>query len=152
MKKRTVFIIVVGLVLVMAASVFAGPKEDSQALVESAAAMVKEKGFDATLEAINDKNGPFFKGDLYIFVGKLEKPELILHPVAPQLVGKDMSKMKDVKGKFFFVEFMNTAKDPGQGWVEYYWPKPGEKTASPKDTFIMRVPGEEAWFACGYYK
>ena len=105
MKKRTLFIIVVGLVLVMAASVFAGPKEDSQALVESAVAMVKEKGFEATLEAIKDKNGPFFKGDLYIFVGKLDKPELILHPVNPKLEGRDMSKMKDVKGKFFFVEF-----------------------------------------------
>lgn len=152
MKKVLIPIFVVILTMVFAVGAFAGMKEDAQALVESAVAMVKDKGLDATLTAIKDKSGPFIKGDLYIFVGKLDKVEIIVHPINPKLEGRDMSKMKDVKGKYFFMEFVNKAKDPGTGWVEYHWPKPGEKKPSPKDTYIMRVPGEEVWFGCGYYK
>ena len=99
-----------------------------------------------------DKNGPFVKGDLYVFAGSTDKAELIAHPLAPQLMGKDMSQMKDVNGKFFQMEFMNVAKDPGQGWVEYSWPKPGTTEPAPKDTFIMKVPDNNVWFGCGYYK
>ena len=151
---RRVFIgfVVIAISLVMALPAMAGPREDAKALIEAAVAMVKDKGLDSTIAAIRDKSGPFFKGELYIFVGKLDKPMLTVHPVKPALEGRDMTKMKDVKGKYFFVEFMNTAKDPGSGWVEYYWPKPNEKKASPKDTYVMRVPGQELWFACGYYK
>lgn len=150
----TLTVVAVALVcLAFAGAALAGQKEDAKALVESAVAMVKDKGFDATLAAIKDKNGPFVKGDLYIFAGSTQKPELIVHPMSPQLVGKDMSKMKDATGKFFFVEFMNTANNPaGQGWVDYQWPKPGAKTASPKDAYIMKVPGQNAWFGCGFYK
>jgi cytochrome c len=135
-----------------AGTAMADKKADAKALVEAGIAMAKEKGYDAALAAVKDKNGPFVKGDLYIFAGSTEKPELIAHPIKPTLVGKNMAKMKDVKGKFFFVEFMNTAKGPGQGWVEYWWPKPGEKKASPKDTYVMKVPGQPVWFACGFYK
>jgi cytochrome c len=140
------------LCLAFAGTAMADKKADAKALVEAGIAMAKEKGYDAALAAVKDKNGPFVKGDLYIFAGSTEKPELVAHPIKPTLVGKNLGKMKDVKGKFFFVEFMNTAKSPGQGWVEYYWPKPGEKKPSPKDTYIMRVPGQNVWFGCGYYK
>lgn len=152
MRRCLLGIVVLALSCLMALPALAGPREDAKALVEGAAAMVKEKGLEATVAAIRDKSGPFMKGELYIFVGKLDTPMLTVHPIKPALEGKDLTKMKDVKGKYFFVEFMNTAKTKGSGWVEYYWPKPGEKTASPKDTFIMRVPDNELWFACGYYK
>ena len=152
MRKITVFFLAAIFCLSLAGAALAGPREDCQALVESAIAMVKEKGLEPTLEAIKDKNGPFVKGDLYVFAGSTDKAELIAHPLAPQLMGKDMSQMKDVNGKFFQMEFMNMAKDPGQGWVEYAWPKPGSTEPSPKDTFIMKVPDNNVWFGCGYYK
>ncbi len=149
----TLTVVAVALVCVAFAGVaLAGQKEDAKALVEAAVAMVKAKGVDATLAAVKDKNGPFVKGSLYVFAGSTDKVELLAHPINPALVGKNMSKMKDVKGKYFFVEFMNMAKGPGAGWVEYYWPKPGEKKASAKDTFVMRAPGQNVWFAAGFYK
>jgi cytochrome c len=153
--KRFWALTIVAVMLVsfaFAGTALADKKADAKALVESAVAMAKEKGLDATLAAIKDKKGPFVKGDLYIFAGSTEKTELIAHPIAPQIVGKNQAKMRDVKGKYFFVEMMNTAKGPGQGWVEYWWPKPGEKKASAKEAYIMRVPNQKAWFACGFYK
>ena len=152
MKKTLVILAMLGLVLALCLPAQAGQREDSEALVKAALAMAKDKGLDATLAAVKDPKGPFVKGPLYIFAGKVSEPGLVAHPIKPALVGKNLAKMKDVKGKFFFVEFMNIAKNPGQGWVEYWWPKPGEKKASPKDTYVARVPGQAIWFACGYYK
>jgi hypothetical protein len=31
------------------------------------------------------------------------------------------------------------------------WPKPGTKEDSLKKTFVMRVPGQSAYIAAGYY-
>lgn len=135
-----------------AGAALADQKADAKALVDSAIAMAKEKGLEATLKAIDDPKGPFIKGDLYIFAGPLDKTTLNGHPYKPQLKGKDMTRFKDVQGKFFFIEFVNVAKDPGEGWVTYMWPKPGEKKPSPKNTFIKRVPGENEYFGCGYYE
>jgi signal transduction histidine kinase len=154
MKRHWLLIVVAMALLCLAltSSALAGQKEDAKALVEAAVAMVKAKGLDATMAAVKDKKGPFVKGNLYIFAGSTEKVELVAHPINPALVGKNMGKMKDVKGKYFFVEFMNTAKSPGKGWVSYWWPKPGEKKPSLKDTYVMKVPDHPVWFACGYYK
>jgi signal transduction histidine kinase len=154
MKRKWMFLAAAVSVasLLLAGPVLAGKKEDAKALVNQAVAMAEKQGVDAAVEAVKDKNGPFVKDDLYVFAGTTKKVELIAHPIKPVLVGKDMGKMKDVKGKYFFVEFMNTAKGPGEGWVEYWWAKPGEKKPSPKNTYVKRVPGEEVWFAAGYYK
>jgi cytochrome c len=125
---------------------------DAKALVQKGVAMVKSKGLDATIKAIGDPKGPFVKGDLYLFAGALDKVTLLAHPLAAQkLVGPDLSKMKDSKANFFFVKFKEVAQKPGSGWVEYMWPKPGAKEDSLKKTFVMRVPGQQAYIAAGYY-
>ncbi|MFH1058533.1 MAG: cache domain-containing protein [Pseudomonadota bacterium] len=125
--------------------------EEAKATVDKALAMVKEKGLDPTLAAIGDKNGPFVKGDLYIFVGDIDKVANVVHPINPNLVGKDFRAVKDVNGKLFYLDFVNAAKK-GSGWVEYAWPKPGEKAPSTKRSYIARVPDTTLFFACGFYK
>jgi hypothetical protein len=130
----------------------ADDEADTKALVEKGVAMVKEKGLEATLKAIGDKQGPFVKGELYLFAGSLDKITLLAHPLAAEkLVGPDLSQMKDSKGSFFFIKFKETAEKPGSGWVEYMWPKPGAKEDSLKKTFVMKVPDQKAYIAAGYY-
>ena len=118
---------------------------DAKALVHKAVAMVKEKGLDATLEAINDLKGPFVKDDLYIFAMSLDNKRLAAgSPVNQPLLGT-------VANASFNLRMAEIAKGPGEGWVEYTWPKPNEKGPSPKKAYIMRVPGYDAYFGCGYY-
>lgn len=125
---------------------------DTKALVEQGVAMVKDKGLDATLKAIGDPKGPFVKGDLYLFAGSLDKVTATAHPfAADKLVGPDLTNLKDPKGNQFFIKFKEVAASPGSGWVEYWWPKPNEKEPSLKKTFIMRVPGQNAYIGAGYY-
>lgn len=152
MKKGIVLAVIMALVLSFAGAALAAPADDAQALVKKAVAMAKEKGIDETLKVVADKNGALVNGEFYIFAVDMGKLTLSAHPMAPQLVGKDQSGMKDVKGKMFFVEFVNLAKNPGSGWVDYYWPKPGDKTPVLKSTYIERVPGTDIMFGCGFYK
>ncbi len=152
MKNILVFALVLGLSLMCIGIAAADDAADTKALVEKGVAVVKEKGLDATLKAMGDPKGPFVKGDLYLFAGALDKVTLLAHPLAAaKLVGPDLSKMKDSKGNFFFIKFKEVAENPGSGWVEYMWPKPGAKEDSLKKTFVMRIPGQKAYIAAGYY-
>ena len=65
---------------------------------------------------------------------------------------KDGNILKDVNGKMFFAEFVNVAKDKGEGWVDYMWPKPGDKTPVPKVTYVYKVPDFPVAVAAGIYE
>ncbi|MBI5524320.1 MAG: cache domain-containing protein [Desulfarculus sp.] len=154
MKRRwlPVLILVLALTLAWGSQASAATADEAKAMVQKAIAMAKEKGLDETFKAIRDKNGPFFKGELYIFVNDMDKNITLVHPDKPQMEGKDMSGIKDVKGKMFFLEFTRVAKEQGSGWVDYYWAKPGEKDPVLKSTYVERVPGGNVYFGCGFYK
>ncbi len=125
-------------------------KEECMAKVKEAVAMVKEAGLDATLAKINDPQGPFQWKDTYVFAYNLDGM-MIAHP-NPKLVGKTLIDLKDTNGKMYVAEFMSVAKTSGEGWVSYTWPKPGEKEASPKVTYVYRVPGENVAIFAGIYE
>ena len=152
MRKLLALLMALILGLVCAGLAVADDAADTKALVENGVAMAKEKGLEPTLKAIGDPKGPFVKGDLYLFAGSLDKVTATAHPfAADKLVGPDLTNLKDSKGSQFFIKFKEIAEKPGSGWVEYWWPKPGEKEPSLKKTFIMRVPGQDAYIAAGYY-
>lgn len=69
-------------------------------------------------------------------------PRMVMHPVKPELDGKDLSSIQDKRGKNLFVEFVNVVKKDGEGFVEYYWPKPGEAEPVQK---ISYVKGFKDW-------
>jgi len=48
-----------------------------------------------------------------------------MHPYKPKLDGKDLSGIKDPNNKKLFVAFAEKVKAEGQGFVDYFWPKPG---------------------------
>jgi len=146
MKQATLLAGIILLCLVIAIPVAnAGRQEEAKALVEKAVAMVKEKGMDATLKAINDRKGPFVKGDLYIFALTLELKVLATgSPYSKPLLGT-------VSKTSFAPKLVEIAKKQGSGWLEYSYPKPNEKEPSPKKSYIMRLPGKDVFFGCGYY-
>jgi cytochrome c len=125
-------------------------KEECVAKVKEAVAMVKTEGLEATIAKINDPKGPFQWKDTYVFCYKLDGT-MLAHP-NPKLVGQSLMGLKDTNGKMYVAEFISTAKSPGEGWVSYTWPKPGEKEASPKVTFVMRVPDQDAAMFAGIYE
>ncbi|WP_136513776.1 cache domain-containing protein [Geomonas edaphica] len=61
---------------------------------------------------------------------------MIMHPIKPELDGKDQGGSKDSKGKAIFVEMANVAKSKGAGIVEYLWPKPGSTIPVQKLSYV----------------
>ncbi|TSK08662.1 MAG: HAMP domain-containing protein [Geobacter sp.] len=61
---------------------------------------------------------------------------MIMHPIKPELDGKDQSGSKDSSGKAIFMEMANVAKSKGAGIVEYLWPKPGSTIPVQKLSYV----------------
>ena len=80
-----------------------------------------------------------YHGKNYIWINDMH-PRMIMHPIKPQLDGKDLSNFKDIKGNYLFDDMVKVCKEKGQGMVSYYWPKPGEKVAKLKVSYVILIP------------
>jgi signal transduction histidine kinase len=117
-----------------------------KAKVEKAAEYLSQKG-EAGLPEFSDTSSKWAQTP-YIFVYDL-KGNIIAHGAKPKLVGKNLMGLKDVKGNMFAAEFVAVAKDPGQGWVEYWWPQKGSNEPQQKVSYIKRVPGQDMLVGAG---
>ena len=61
---------------------------------------------------------------------------MVMHPVTPELNGKDLSTIKDPNGKPLFAEMEKAVARDGEGYVEYVWNKPGSKEPQPKLSYV----------------
>ena len=75
-----------------------------------------------------------YHGNEYFWINDL-RPNMIMHPMKPEMDGKDLSGDKDPNGKFIFVEFAKVAKDKGEGFVDYMWPNPMKPNL--RQSFLM---------------
>jgi methyl-accepting chemotaxis protein len=76
-----------------------------------------------------------YAGDNYFWINDLH-PRIVMHPIKPQLNGRDATAMKDPNGKALFVEFAKVARNSGSGFVDYMWPKPGFEKPVEKTSFV----------------
>ncbi|BFU78984.1 methyl-accepting chemotaxis protein [Arcobacter sp. 15-2] len=73
--------------------------------------------------------------DGYFWINDLNL-KMIMHPVATNLNGKNLSNIKDPNGKYVFVEMVNLAKKQGDGLIEYVWEKPGIAEPQSKYSYV----------------
>jgi len=80
-----------------------------------------------------------YEGSNYFWIND-EHPTMVVHPMKPELDGKDLSDFKDPNGKAIFVEFVQAAKASEGDFVYYLWPKPGQDKNQPvaKLSFVKR--------------
>jgi methyl-accepting chemotaxis protein len=76
-----------------------------------------------------------YEGNEYIWINDMT-PAMVMHPIKPELDGKDLSKNADPSGKLLFVAFVDTVKAKGEGFVDYLWPKPGFEKPVPKISYV----------------
>ncbi|HRY29372.1 MAG TPA: methyl-accepting chemotaxis protein [Elusimicrobiota bacterium] len=76
-----------------------------------------------------------YEGDNYFWIND-SFPRMIVHPIKPELDGKDQTDYKDPNGKQLFVEFAKVCKQSGEGFVDYEWPKPGFSKPQPKISYV----------------
>lgn len=103
----------------------------------------KAKSGELTLEeaqkrAIESVKQIRYQGSEYFWINDLE-PKMIMHPIRPELDGKNLADQKDPNGKALFVEFANVAKEKGEGVVAYQWAKPGASRPVDKISCVKLV-------------
>jgi hypothetical protein len=107
------------------------------AKVNEACALLAKEG-PAAFPKFNGKGSPFIYEGTYVVVDTLNEGEVLVHALQPGMVGKKLMGLKDVKGKRFFAIMSDLAKEKGEGWVEYYWPKPGTEEVVRKISFVKK--------------
>ena len=76
-----------------------------------------------------------YEGENYFWINDTH-PTMVMHPIKPELDGKDLTSLKDSTGKAMFVEMVDAAKTPGGNFVFYLWPKPGQDEPVQKLSFV----------------
>ena len=77
----------------------------------------KEQALSIIASMRYDTNNYFWVNDF--------TPTMVMHPIKPQLNGKNVAGVKDTDGKTLFVDMVNITKAKGEGFVYYKWAKPG---------------------------
>jgi cytochrome c len=154
MKKATSCLIILASILFLVGSAWAdkATPDEVVAKCQAAAKLIQDKGIDAGVKSIGDKNGPFVWKDTYVFLMNMDG-KMLAHPIKPALTEKEtLVNVKDTAGKPLFLEFIELANNKGRGWVDYMWPKPGQDDPVAKSSYIYRVPGTQYIVGAGIYQ
>ena len=112
--------------------------EVAYTLVASYEAKVKSgelKLEEAQKRAIASVKTLRYEGNEYYFINDVNGI-MVMHAMKQELDGKNVMGEKDSDGKLMFREMVDVCKSKGEGFVDYYWPKPNETKPSPKLTFV----------------
>ncbi|MCX8043709.1 MAG: methyl-accepting chemotaxis protein [Desulfobacterota bacterium] len=61
---------------------------------------------------------------------------MIMHPYKSELEGQDMSSYSDTYGTTMYREMAELCRTQGQGYVQYWWPKPGGSMPKKKMSYV----------------
>lgn len=152
---QKLFIALVLSMLVFSSSpAIAGEKATTEECIEKtheAAAIINARGLEEAIKLIGDPKGPFVWKDSYVFLMDM-KGKMLAHPMKPELTRYEHVLFEtDATDKAIFVHFVNLAREHGEGWVDYRWPKPGKKSPSKKVTYIYKVPSKDLLVGAGVY-
>lgn len=90
---------------------------------------------DAQHAAIEQVRSLRYSGNEYFFISDLQ-PRAVMHPIKPELEGKDVGDIKDPTGKRVFVDLANVTKANGAGFVDTC----GRNQAHPSPCRNCRMP------------
>ena len=85
--------------------------------------------------------GMRYEGNEYFWVNDMH-PRMVMHPIKPELDGKELGAMKDPNGFALFNAFVEKVRKDGKGFVNYQWPKPGNEKPVDKMSYVT---GFEPW-------
>jgi cytochrome c len=143
----------VSIFLVATSSVSAEDKATPREVIQKvreAVAFLNSEGETGLLE-FAAPDGRWVWKNSYVWVVKCGEMKDVAHPINPQLAGRNFAGLKDTKGQFYLVKMCEVAGQVNGGWVEYWWPKAGDKDPSRKVAFILQVPNSPYQVAASIY-
>ena len=143
MRTTSLRATIVAVVFISAATFAAAPEPESphakevRALVDRAARVIDNKGREAFPE-FKKRGGEWYKGDTYLFVADM-KGITLMNAGFPDEDGENRLDFKDANGKAFIREIIEMLKKQDSGWVDYAWPKPGDRKPSKKTAYVKKT-------------
>lgn len=83
----------------------------------------------AALEAVR------YSDNEYIFILTTDHT-MVMHPIKPELNGRDVANNRDPNGLYLFKEMVSVVEREGEGTVEYLWPKSGSSKPVGKISYV----------------
>ena len=117
--------------------------------VARAKAFYNATGKEIAMAEFTNPRGQFVQNQQYIFVLDMEA-NMLAHGMNQLFVGKNFMNVKDMTGKKFISDIVNTAKEKGLGWTEYKWSDPITKKTMPKTLYFEKV--DNMIICCGTYR
>jgi cytochrome c len=119
--------------------------------VNKACALLEKEGKTA-YPKFKGKDSEFIFAGTYIWIHDMAG-QMRMHPVKYKMENQNYIDLKDSNGKLFFTVMNKVAKEKGAGWVDYMWPKPGEKDPALKVSYVKscKVDGDDLVIGCGVY-
>ncbi len=76
---------------------------------------------------------------------------MLMHPIKPELNGKDLSASTDPAGTHIFTGLVNAASGPNGGFLDYLWAKPGQSEPVQKTSYGRRFAPWDWVIVTGMY-
>jgi cytochrome c len=111
---------------------------EAEAMVRKAAAFLAQNGPDKAYKAISDRKGRFVDRDLYIVAYSLDGT-CLAHGANDRMIGKNLSEVRDVDGKFYVRERVDLARTKQSFWHDYKFTNPVTKKIEPKQMYCEKV-------------
>ena len=86
----------------------------------------------------------------YFWVHDLQG-KMLMDPYIPDLVGKDLSNLRDQNGKLIFQESISICRDHGQGFINFMWPRYEQKKPAYKTALVRLHPEFQVIVGTGIY-
>ncbi len=120
--------------------------------VDAGVALLNKEG-RAAFPKFKGLGSEFIYAGTYIWIHSPTTGNMLMHPMKPALEGKNVNPLRDKAGKLLFIEMNRVATESGSGWVDYQWPKPGQKKSSTKVSYVKMAEhnGEKFVVGSGVY-
>ena len=123
---------------------------EAQAMVKKGVAFIKANGKDkGYAEITNRDNKEFHDRDLYLAVHRLDGT-CVAHGTNEKMVGKNFLEMKDINGKEYIKERVESGKTKASFWTDYHFPNPITKKIEAKTAYCERL--DDTVVCGGIYK
>ena len=122
-----------------------------EAMVNKAAALVDTRG-KSVFSEFRKRDSEWRSNDVYLFALDLEG-RILLNVEFPKREGTIRLKEKDADGKLFHEDFIEAVRANGAGWVDYMFPKPGQRHPSEKWSYVKAttIDGTPGLIGAGLY-
>ncbi len=114
-----------------------GSLSDARNMAIKALQHVKTVGKEKAFSDFQDKQGPFIKNDLYVFVND-HKCTFLAHGTNPKLVGRNIWELINPSGRYACRDIAQGLKNQKTIWTEYIFNDPLTQKLAWKKTFSVK--------------